>query len=100
MPHKLKTKQCNNYFDNARSSEIVFEGFSELKTVLPATKTSAPASNKSLALLNATPPSISIRVFRLAFVISFLSVSVFSNVLEMNFWPPKPWVSSYKRAIA
>jgi hypothetical protein len=39
---------------------MVCEGFSALKTKLPATKTSAPASTSCLAFLLVTPPSISI----------------------------------------
>ena len=45
-----------NFFKSA----IVAVGFSALKTKLPATRTSAPASTNCFAFLLVTPPSTSI----------------------------------------
>jgi hypothetical protein len=41
---------------------MVSMGFTDLKTVFPATKTSAPACTMEAALSKVTPPSISIWV--------------------------------------
>ena len=52
---------------------IVIVGFSELKTKLPATKTSAPAFTNSLPVTKFTPPSTSINAFDFFKIINSLT---------------------------
>jgi hypothetical protein len=66
--------------DNHRflSELIVADGLSELKTKLPATSASAPASANNLPVSRFTPPSISIKAFEPLCWIRFFSFFTFS----------------------
>ena len=69
---------------------MVFLGFLELKTVLPATKTLAPKSNNLFELSSVTPPSISINALDSESIIRFLSSATLLKVFSINFYPPNP----------
>ena len=62
----------------------VCEGFSALKTKLPATKIFAPASTSCLAFLLVTPPSISIRVDAFFLIIKSFNLSIFEYVFSIK----------------
>ena len=66
------------------SVEIVLVGLSDLKTKLPATKTSAPASIKSFAFLSLIPPSISISALESDSSIKALKALIFEYVFSIN----------------
>ena len=80
------------------SFEMVFLGFLDLKTVLPATKTLAPKSNNLFELSSVTPPSISINALDPESIIRFLSSVTLLKVFSINFCPPNPVSYTHLRA--
>ena len=73
-----------------RISRIASEGSGALRTALPDTRMSAPASASADAFFPDTPPSTSIRHESPLRVISDFRAETLEYVVSMNFWPPKP----------
>ena len=65
-------------------------GSTALKTALPATKISAPASRSAAEFFSDTPPSTSIRHSSPLLAISDLSVLILEYDSSRNYWPPQP----------